>query len=140
MMQWVSLRQAQEEAAGTIAVKQHWYLTEDKTRVVEEGHPDGRWLWASPGTVVKLSDALRLGAVQVQPEPEKSTIEKLVEDGMDPEKVAKAVKEKPVDLDEELPEADEKPAEEPKAAKQAPNKAAKKAPNKGATAEDTKDA
>jgi hypothetical protein len=110
-MQWVTLRQAQEEAAGTVVVKQHWYLTEDRTRVVEEGHPDGRWLWASPGTAVRLAEAIQLGAVKVEPEAE------VVEPESEPADELKA--------DEK---AEEKPEE--KAVKPAANKAAKKSPNK----------
>lgn len=116
VMQWVTLRQAREEAAGTIVVKQHWYLTEDKTRVVEEGHPDGRWLWAAPGTPVKLSDALRLGAVQVEQEAPVET--KDAETAETPEAET---------ADE--PTAEDKPAE-PKARKQAANKAKPKAEDK----------
>lgn len=55
----------------TIRVDQHWYLTEDKTRVVAEGVVGGRWLWASPGQEVNLAEAQRLGAVPVdEPEPD----------------------------------------------------------------------
>lgn len=68
MMQFVTLRQQQEETDGMVTVEQHWYLVEDKTRVVPESDPDGRWLWASPGTSVPLRDALRLGAVQLEQE------------------------------------------------------------------------
>lgn len=114
-MQWVTLRQAQEEAAGTITVKQHWYLTEDKTRVVEEGHPDGRWLWASPGTVVKLSDALRLGAVKVEQEPESP-----VDDAESLHEVEDA------EAAADTEQADDKP----KARKQAANKAKPKGEDK----------
>jgi hypothetical protein len=46
-----------------VVIDRHLYLTEDKTRVVEEAHPDGRWLWASPGTEVLRAEAERLGAV-----------------------------------------------------------------------------
>lgn len=113
-MQWVTLRQAQEEAGGTITVKQHWYLTEDKTRVVEEGHPDGRWLWASPGTAVRLAEAIQLGAVKVEPEEPAVADEK-----PEPE------------VDEQAAEDDA--AAEKKKAPQAANKAAKQAPNKAAT-------
>lgn len=53
----------------TIRVNQHWYLTEDKTQVVAEGVPGGRWLWASPGQEVNRAEAERLGAVP-RPEPD----------------------------------------------------------------------
>lgn len=39
-------------------------LTEDRGRVVPEDSPDARWLWAVPGRVVLLADAIRLGAVE----------------------------------------------------------------------------
>lgn len=55
----------------TIRVDQHWYLTEDKTAVVAEGVPGGRWLWASPGQEVNRAEAEQLGAVpRPEPEPE----------------------------------------------------------------------
>lgn len=102
-MQFVTLRQ-QEESPGAVTVDQYWYLTEDKTRVVAEGDPAGRWLWASPGTEVSLRDAIRLGAVKVKAEVEP----------------------------EAEPPAEETPTEE-KAAKQAPNKARKPGANKAAS-------
>lgn len=114
MMQFVTLRQAQEGPGGTVTVKQHWYLTEDRTRVVEEGHPDSRWLWASPGTEVRLAEAIRLGAVKVEePMQEPETGEE---------------KESAKDADPEPAKA-QKPAAN-KAAKQAPNKAAAKGEDK----------
>lgn len=47
----------------TVKVDQHWYLTEDKDRVVPEGDPAARWLWATPDMDVPRADAERLGAV-----------------------------------------------------------------------------
>lgn len=44
----------------------HLYLTEDGSRVVEEGDPAGRWLWAGPGTEVPKSDAEKLGAIPAE--------------------------------------------------------------------------
>lgn len=61
--------------ADLVTVDRHWYLTEDRERVVREGHPDGRWLWATPGMQVSREDAERLGAIEpevvaeVPPEP-----------------------------------------------------------------------
>lgn len=52
-----------------IIVDRHLYLTEDRSRVVEEGDPAGRWLWASPGQEVTRRDAEQLGAVKSAPEP-----------------------------------------------------------------------
>lgn len=46
-----------------VTIDRHLYLTEDKGRVVEEGDPAGRWLWASPGQQVARRDAERLGAL-----------------------------------------------------------------------------
>lgn len=54
---------------GTIVIDRHLYLTEDKGRVVEEGDTAGRWLWASPGSEVSRAVAVRLGAIQAEPEP-----------------------------------------------------------------------
>jgi hypothetical protein len=42
------------------------YLTEGQDRVVDEGHPDGRWLWATPGQLISRTDAERLGAIEPQ--------------------------------------------------------------------------
>lgn len=55
--------------SATIRVDRHWYITEDGARVVEEGVPGGRWLWAAPGQEVNRAEAERLGAAP-QPEPE----------------------------------------------------------------------
>lgn len=107
-MQFVTLRQ-QEESPGAVTVDQYWYLTEDKSRVVAEGDPAGRWLWASPGAEVSLRDAIRLGAVRAEPEPE----------------VPPADPEPPSG---ETVDQDAKP--DTKAAKPAANKAAKQVPNK----------
>lgn len=52
----------------TVTVDRHWYLTEDKDRVVPEGNPAARWLWATPGMDVPRGDAERLGAVDAPPE------------------------------------------------------------------------
>lgn len=48
----------------------HLYLTEDKSRVVEESDPAMRWLWATPGMQVPLAEAERLGAVKADSEAE----------------------------------------------------------------------
>lgn len=44
-------------------------LTEDKSKVVPEGHPDGRWLWATEGQEVPRAEAEQLGAISPEPEP-----------------------------------------------------------------------
>lgn len=97
-----------DDAGGYVTVDRHWYLTENKTRVVEEGHPESRWLWASPGTQVPRRDALRYGALVEESEPEAAVAEP------EPEK------------------ADEDKAVEEKQAKPAATKAAKKSANKAA--------
>jgi hypothetical protein len=51
-------------------VDRHLYLTEDKSRVVEESDPASRWLWATPGMQVPLAEAERLGAVKANSEAE----------------------------------------------------------------------
>lgn len=53
-----------------VIIDRHLYLTEDESRVVEEGDPAGRWLWASPGQEVRRRDAEQFGAVKPAPEPE----------------------------------------------------------------------
>lgn len=54
----------------TVVIDRHLYLTEDKSRVVEEGDTDGRWLWASPGQEMARDEAERLGALEAK-QPEK---------------------------------------------------------------------
>lgn len=117
-MSWEVTRGNGGPVGEKVTVTQHWYLTEDRCRVVEEGHPDGRWLWASPGTEVLRADALRYGALTEEPEPEPEVPVELVgETG--PELVTAGE-------GAEVVQPQEKQA--PKAA----NKAVKKAPNKAA--------
>jgi len=114
-MSWELTRGGAGQAQEMVTVAEHWYLTEDKTRVVSEGHPDGRWLWASPGTQVPKADAIRYGALAEEPEPEA------------------AVAEEPEPTPEPEPEVE--PQADTAAEKKAPqvaNKAAKKATNKAA--------
>lgn len=79
-----------------VTVDRHWYLTEDRERVVREGHPDGRWLWATPGMQVSREDAERLGAVEpevvaeVSPEPPSPDPEAEAETEVPPEPAPKA--------------------------------------------------
>lgn len=56
--------------AETVKIDRHLYITEDGSRVVEEGDPAGRWLWAAPGQDVPRAEAERLGAVAPEPAPE----------------------------------------------------------------------
>lgn len=44
-------------------VDRHLYLTEDRSRVVEEGDAEARFLWAAPGRQVPMAQAILLGAV-----------------------------------------------------------------------------
>lgn len=108
--QFVTLRQSQAEPDGTVLVTEHWYLTEDKARVVREGDPDGRWLWASPGTAVPRAEALRLGALEAEePEPEPA---------VEPEAAEEV---EPVDE----PEAEAEPVTEPESVDDVPEPQAK---------------
>lgn len=60
------------DSGGHIEIDRHMYLTEDKKRVVEEGDPDGRWLWAAKGNSKPRDEAERLGYVpKSQPKPKK---------------------------------------------------------------------
>lgn len=72
-----------EPMGDIVRVEQHWYLTEDRTRVVAEGVEGGRWLWASPGQEVSRADAERLGALDA-PDPE-PTPEPVPEEDPEPE-------------------------------------------------------
>jgi hypothetical protein len=62
-------REKPNTSAGTVVIDQYWYLTEDGSRVVPEGDPRSRYLWASPGSEVPRAEAERLGAVKQQPKP-----------------------------------------------------------------------
>lgn len=55
--------------SGVVTVDKRLYLTEDKERLVEDGHPDARWLWCTPGTQVPREQAERYGLLE-EPEPE----------------------------------------------------------------------
>lgn len=55
-------------SAERVTIDRHLYLTEDKSRVVEEADPDGRWLWATPGMEMLKADAVRLGAIVEKPD------------------------------------------------------------------------
>lgn len=57
------VRSGAHELGEQWTVDRRLYLTEDKQRVVEEGDPDGRWLWAGPGKQVPLAQAKLLGAI-----------------------------------------------------------------------------
>ncbi len=92
---------------GNVIIREHLYLTEDRNRVVREGDPAGRWLWASPGTEVSMREAIRLGAGKVEPE----------------------VQAPPAEPDGTAEEAET----DTKAAKQAPNKARKPGTNNATT-------
>lgn len=111
-MSWETVSRGIGSAGETVTVTEHWYLTEDRSRVVKEGDPDGRWLWASPGTQVPRGDAIRYGALVEEPVEEVAAV--------DPEPE---------------PEKADEPAAEEKKAPQAPNKAVKKAANKAAKPE-----
>lgn len=115
-MSWELTRGGAGSGEDMVTVTEHWYLTEDRNRVVKEGDPDGSWLWASPGTQVPRRDAIRYGALTEEPEPEVAVVQ------AEPE------------LEAEKPSEAETPAE--KKAPPAANKAAKKAPNKAVKAED----
>lgn len=92
----------------TVTIDRHLYLTEDKTRVVPEGHPKCRWLWATPGMDVPRADAERLGAIAL-PEP----AEDAPEDSGDGPAPGAAVEEPVVEQEpaEEKPKAAAKPAD-----------------------------
>ncbi len=57
-----------EPSAGSWTCDRRLALTEDRTRVVDDESVEARTLWATPGDVVPMSEALRLGAVTPEPE------------------------------------------------------------------------
>ncbi|MFI7643736.1 hypothetical protein [Nonomuraea sp. NPDC049400] len=54
--------------SGVVTVDKRLYLTEDD-RLVEEGNPDGRWLWCTPGMPIPREQAQHYGLLD-EPEPE----------------------------------------------------------------------
>jgi hypothetical protein len=68
MLEYAHLRL--DNGQETVRIDRHLYLTEDKSRVVEENDPEARWLWAAPGQQVSRRDAIRLGAIAPDPEPD----------------------------------------------------------------------
>lgn len=47
--------------SGAVKMNRRLYLVEDKSRVVEEGDPDARWLLCPAGGEVSHADAMRYG-------------------------------------------------------------------------------
>jgi len=77
-----SVRAGAREVGELWTVDRHLYLTEDQKRVVEEGDPEGRWLWAAPGRQVPLSQARQLGAVPGDGEDVEGDLEDAVHAGV----------------------------------------------------------
>jgi hypothetical protein len=65
----MALTYGREAAVDRVTVDRRLYLTEDRSRVVGEGEPGGRWLWAVPGDEVSRAEAERLGALSPEPAP-----------------------------------------------------------------------
>lgn len=63
----LEFRKEEKSGMDMVTVDRHLYLTEDQSKVVEEGDPAGRWLWAGPGAEVPRAEAERLGAVRPEP-------------------------------------------------------------------------
>lgn len=89
----------------TVTVDQHWYLTEDKNRVVPEGDPAARWLWATPGMEVPRAEAVKLGALSSNPADE--------DDDTEQEPAPETVKEKPAPADKQRAKPGDKKASRP---------------------------
>lgn len=64
MPDYIPLPRPDEEM---VTVDRHLYLTEDRSRVVEEGDPAGRWLWAAPAQRKPRQEAVRLGGLNPEP-------------------------------------------------------------------------
>jgi hypothetical protein len=88
----------------TVKIDQHWYLTEDKDRVVPEGNPAARWLWATPGMDMPRGEAERLGAVTADTETGEEPAEESVEES------GETVKEKPAPPNKQLSKPGDKAA------------------------------
>lgn len=93
------------EPVDTVKVDRHWYLTEDKDRVVPEGDPAARWLWATPDMDVPRTDAERLGAVPAAARAAETDVEEDTEE--DVEEV-ETVKEQPAPPNKQRPKPDTK--------------------------------
>lgn len=75
-----------------VVVEEHLYLTEDRTRVVSEGDPACRWLWAAPGDERPRAEAERLGVVK----PE-APVEEPAEEPKRRQPAANKMRSRPVD-------------------------------------------
>lgn len=104
-----------------VIVTEHLYLTEDKTRVVKEGDPASRWLWASPGQEVTRADAQRLGVIAPPAVPLPKDADDMAEDA-DAVTVA--------DPDDAEPAGEAQKTAQPKARKPSANKARAKGEDK----------
>ncbi|MEV0616191.1 hypothetical protein AB0I81_22950 [Nonomuraea sp. NPDC050404] len=63
--------------SGAVKIDRRLYLVEDKSRVVEAGDPDARWLLCAAGGEVSRADAERYGLLdEPKPEPEPEPEEK----------------------------------------------------------------
>jgi hypothetical protein len=51
------------EGAAVYVVTERLALTEDELRLVPEGSPDGRWLFAIPGQEIPFAVAVKFGLV-----------------------------------------------------------------------------
>lgn len=103
----------------TVTIDRHWYLTEDKQRVVPEGSLVARSLWATPGMDVPRAEAERLGAVEpLKPEPESSAAEP-ESPAVEPDEPAEEVKAAPKPADKQRAKPGDKSATVPDLRKQA---------------------
>jgi len=59
---------------STVKIDRRLYLVEDKSRVVEAGDPDARWLLCPAGGEVPRADAERYGLFD-EPTPEAEPVE-----------------------------------------------------------------
>lgn len=117
---------------SNVKIPKRWYLTEDKSRAVEDGDPDASVLLCPAGGEVPREVAARYGLLDTKPEAE-------VESENEPDKAEGDAEEA---KDEKSEEAKDEPAEDeakdepakapPKARTAAPNKARRTAPNKSA--------
>lgn len=110
-----TIRSGVHDVGEQWTVDRHLYLTEDKSRVVEEGDAEARFLWAAPGRQVPMAQAILLGAVDgesVDDAPAED-VEEAARAGEVADIEAQATHVVAVDDEEETVEPEEKQAPQP---------------------------
>lgn len=63
--------------AGQLVADRRLWLTADRSQVVEEGHPDARFIFCGPGRRISVENATRYGLVAVPPKARAKPMDKM---------------------------------------------------------------